>query len=183
MFEGMFEGFKELLNTLGKEKAMKFRQQANYRRRFDAFGEAVRAYKELREKNINSTDGLEELMLEAYRFMTFLRKEGNALISQTNGSIRDVNVALLEVMEVLDEPLEYCVPIYREADALETLSLSIYKKLKDKGEIKYCKHCKKFLDAPCKKHKEPTSVEDLHFCSGCRGYLTSPCNVHIQRTL
>lgn len=192
MFYGLFEGYEELYDALNKsaaEKAMKFREQANYRAHFDLFGDSVRAYRETQEAYGNApraqTAGYEELMLAAYRFMKFLRKNCNCSISQSRGA-RPVVTALAEVESILDEPLEHCVPMYMEADALETLSFSIFKALKDKGEIKYCKYCKQFMEAACKKHKEPTSVEDMHYCDGCHGFLTYPCDVHkpaLKRTM
>ena len=183
MFDGMFEGFDVLLDTLKKDSAdkdMKFREQSNYRKRFDYFSEAIRAYYEAKEKG-DTTDGLECLMLEAYQFMKFIRREWRpgATLPPQYAIPRPVETALSEVASILDEPLEYCVPMQREADALEVLSFSIFTALKKNGDIKYCKHCKKFLDAPCKRHKEPSSVDELFYCKGCGGYLTTPCECHV----
>lgn len=176
----MFDGYDILFDSLLKEAAnkMKFREQSNYRERVDAFGETIRAYREARERDKETTDGLEELMLEAYRFMGFIRQNNSMRPTQPAGMFRPISTALSEVIEILDEPLEYCVPMYREADALEVLSFSIFKDLKEKGEVKYCKHCQKFMNSICKKHKEPSSVEDLFYCGKCRGYLTNPCLEH-----
>lgn len=174
----MFEGFETLLNVLTEnvtEKTMKFREQANYLEHFNRFGEALKAYYECKEKDVDTTDGLDDLMLEAYRFMKFIRSNNKVLISQFSGA-KSLEKALADTVEMLNEPLEHCVPMFHEVDSLETLSFSIFKKLKEKEW--YCKHCKKFLDTPCKKHKEPSSVDDLYYCKACGGYLNNPCENH-----
>jgi len=167
----VFEGLENLV--AGLEAMQKFRETPEYKKHYDSFGEALRAYHELEDE----LGGLEGLMLEAYRWSKFIRRENKILLSNAT-SARPVDTAIMDVMEIVDEPLESCVPLYYEVDALETLSFSAFVVLKKAGEVKFCKHCNRVLNGPCKKHKEPTSVDDLFPCKGCGGYLSKPCQVH-----
>lgn len=155
---------------------MKFRGTPQYQKHYESFGESLRAYYDLRE-DAKGIGGLEGLMLSAYRWFKFIRKENNVLTSHT-AEAKHIDVAIMEAINILDEPIEYCVPQYMEADALETLSFSCFKVLKEAGRVKYCKHCDKVLNGPCKKHREATGVDGLNYCDKCGGWLSVVCTVH-----
>jgi len=170
---GWIQNFDNFISGLNKQ--MKFRETAEYQKYFDAFGDALKAYQEL----AGPTDGLEDIMLVTYSWAKFIRKNNSVKVEHKSiAQSRPVDVAIMSAVEILDEPYEYCVPLYLEADALDTLSFSAYMALKNAGEINYCKHCKKFLATPCRTHKEPTSADDLIYCRGCHGYLTTVCEYH-----
>jgi Pyruvate/2-oxoacid:ferredoxin oxidoreductase delta subunit len=167
--------FEDLVNYIeGMLSPMKFRETAMYRRYFDRFGEALKAYYELE----GELDGLEDLMLKAYSMAKFLRRANDIKISQFAGKFRPIDTAIMEAVELMDSPLEACVPPYIEADTLDELSFSAFKVLKNAGEINYCKDCKNFQPTTCKAHKAPTSVYDMFYCKGCRGFITTMCVVH-----
>lgn len=154
-----------------------FRQTKKYKRRFEAFGDTLRAHLELKDAG-KAYEGLEPLMVEAFRFMSFLRKEGHLTVT-SGPDPRPIDTAILETMSILDEPLESCMPLHYEADALECLSKSAWKLLKEKEIIKHCKYCQEWLYGSCKKHKkQPESVDDLFFCKKCHGWLDNVCVVH-----
>jgi hypothetical protein len=167
----MFDGITQL--AFERENSMKFRETAAYKKYYQAFGEALSAYYEASGEGV----GLESLMLAAYRWMKYIRQNNNAPMDRPIAA-KELQEAIIEATNILDEPIEYCVPMYMEADALETLSYSAWIVLKETKEVKYCKHCKSWLNHLCKKHKEPSSVEDLFWCNGCKGYLSVPCTVH-----
>lgn len=153
-----------------------FRQSNGYLHRFSVFGDMLRCHLELKELG-KSYDALEPLMLEAYKFMKFIRKAGG-LLTIESPQVRPVDTAIVEVMEILDEPLEFCVPLKYEADALECLSYSAWKVLKEKALIKHCRYCQAWLSGSCKKHKEAATVSGMYYCKGCTGFIESLCVVH-----
>jgi hypothetical protein len=176
----MFGEFLDIAIAAAGENMKKFRQTDSYLKRFNCFGEKLKCYMELEEDG-KKTEGLEQLMLEAYRFMKFLRISNNINrgISKPEMPIpRPVDMALFEVVSLLDEPLENCVPIYMEANALEVFSYSIWVQLKQFGKIKYCKYCQANLFDKCKQHKEASSVADLIYCKGCTGWIENICACH-----
>lgn len=159
---------------------MKFREEPEYQRYFDTFGETLKSHYEMREAG-DKCGGLEEIMLHTRRWVKFIRANASNLRISTAVAPRPIDTAIFDAVSILDEPLEMCVPLYREVEALEVLSFSAYVELKKNGEIYYCDHCKKFLTSPCKTHKKPTSADDLVYCSGCRGYLTTMCLIHDKK--
>lgn len=153
-----------------------FRQSTKYLKRFNAFGDQLRAHLESKEAG-KPYDELEQLMLEAYRFMKFIRKEGGILTTESPKP-RPIDTAILEAMSILDEPLEYCVPLHYEADALECLSYSAWKTLKDKNLMQHCKHCQAWKFGGCKTHKKAATIIGMVYCAGCHGYIHNLCPVH-----
>lgn len=180
MFENFFDFVESQLAKEWQEMnpgTRSFRETPNYQKRFQIFGDTLRAHLELKERG-NHYDGLEPLMVEAHRFLRFLRKEGNLEAPKSPVDTRPIDTAIYEAMSILDEPLDHCIPLRYEAEALEILSFSAWKVLKEKGLVKHCKYCQQWLNGPCKKHKEPSTVEDLFYCKVCTGWLSTLCVVH-----
>lgn len=160
----------------GMIKTMKFREKPKYKRHYEAFGLRLKEHYELCERG-KKLDGLEPLMVEAYSFMKFLRKDNGVKYSD-NPAARPIDIAIMEAVTVLDEPDVACVPPYVEADALECVSYSAWQELKTAGEIRHCKYCQQWLNHPCKKHKEASTIDDMFYCSKCHGWLKTMCVIH-----
>lgn len=173
----MFDQFIAYGIAAAKETMKKFRQEDAYLQHFDTFGNTLKAYMELQEDEQELEGALEQLMVVSHKFMRFLRTTNNLKMVDPPIS-RGVESALFELVALLDEPLEACVPVYLEAEALETLSYSIWRQLKIDGKINYCSHCQANLFGRCKKHKVATSVSDLIYCKGCTGWLDKICITH-----
>lgn len=158
------------------EEMTNFRKGDAYQKQYNTFGCALRTHFEANEDG-KLNDALEPLMLAAYRFMKFLRKEWNILVSDPPRA-KAIDDAIFDVMAILDEPMEAHIPFFKEADTLEQLSYSAWLELKKQKHVVYCKHCRNYLSGGCKKHKPATSVGDLTYCKGCTGWIDTICVVH-----
>lgn len=184
MFNNLIRGWSNLNNILSEgntKKMLTFRAQTNYKWHVDLFNDAVDAYYKATLNSSMVNNVLEDLMLEAYRFMRFIRVSNQVKLSEA-GKPSTVSSALVEVIGVLDEPHTSCVPPYKEADVLETLSFSIFKELLSKKILNHCKICKKVHKNSCTLSDKNIKDGNLVYCGRCKGYLDGLCKVHNNKT-
>lgn len=178
----------------------KFRATKGYERHWDKFGDALKFFYQAKddakqdglityEQRLTCegyTIALETIVLTCYNWIKYIREQNKEIaglhIAQP-WTTRPLDTAIMEAVSILDEPIEYCVPLKHEVDALEILSYSAYRELKSAGKANYCKYCNSVLDDPCKKHKPASSVEGMFYCKMCHGFMEKLCATHPEDSI